>query len=141
MVNFIKSTDPIISYYDNYPNFGTGWLGIVAKPSNQLIGRAGLLSRSDIFQPAELEIAYVVDEEHQNKGFAKEAAGLLLEYVRKNSHINRVFLGITPENGASIKIAESLGLKHEYSRPHFNRLHAYYWHRKSGTYNPEQFIN
>jgi len=131
--NFHKTVDPIIAYYDDYPNFGTGWLGIVDKPSKQLVGRAGFLSRSDVFNPAELELAYVVSKEHQEKGFGKESASLLLEYAKQNPCIHRVFVGIAPENIASIKIAESLGMVKEYEKSHYGMLHVYYWYRKLGT--------
>jgi RimJ/RimL family protein N-acetyltransferase len=139
MANFTASPNPIMDYYQRYPHFGTGWLGIVDPTSNLLVGRAGLLSRSDIFHPAELEMAYVIQEEHQKKGFAKESAALLLDYARQHPSIPRVFLGMAPEHTASIRIAESLGLKPEYCRPHFSKLHVYYWFRKSGTFSPEQF--
>ena len=141
MANFRKTADPIFTYYDHYSNFGTGWLGVVDKQSEQLVGRAGILSRSDVFDPAELEIAYVVIEQYQKKGFGKESATLLLNYAKQNPCVNRVFLGIAPENLASMKIAEFLGMKKEYERLHFGMLHAYYWYRKIGNFKSEQFIN
>ncbi len=135
------SSDFIADYYDHYPNFGTGWLGVVDKQSNKLVGRAGLLSRSDIFNPAELEIAYVVDAEHRRKGFAKASAGLLLDYAKQNVDIRRVFTGIAPDNIASQRIAASIGLQQEYDKPHFGLTYLYFWYRKPGACRPEKFID
>ena len=90
--NFRKTHDSIPIYYDHYPNFGTGWLGIIDKQSEQFVGRAGLLSRSDIFSPAELEVAYVVNKDHRKKGFAKESADLLFGICETESlYLSRVF--------------------------------------------------
>ncbi len=141
MANFIVCPDYIRNYYDNYPTLGTGWLGVVDKQTEELVGRAGLLSRRDIFNPAELEIAYVINTNHQSKGCGKESAELLMEYVKQNPGIPRVFLGIAPENSASTKIAKSLGLVKEYERLHFHAPHAYYWYRKPGDFPPEQFVD
>lgn len=131
MCNYHKTQNSIGDYYHLYPNNGTGWLGIVEIESGSLIGRAGLLSRSDVFPAGELEIAYVIEKEYRNNGYAKEAAKALLEYAINNPVINQVFAGINENNAASIKIAEFIGLKKEGIKEHYGVSHVYYWYRKT----------
>lgn len=141
MCNFRKTQNLIFDYYHSYPNNGTGWLGIVEIESGNLIGRAGLLSRTDVFSSGELELGYVVEKQYRNKGFAKEAAKALLDYVVNHPLINRVYAGINESNEPSIKIADFIGLKKEYSKKHYGVSHTYYWYRKSISCKDEVCIH
>lgn len=141
MANCHLAHSNISSYYENYPQGGTGWLGIADQLTGEVLGRAGLLPRSDVFQPAELEIAYVIAPNHRQMGYGGEVAALLLNLVKHNPAIHRAFTGIALDNIASLRIAESIGLTREYIRSHYNVPHAYYWYRKPGDYTPEQFAD
>jgi RimJ/RimL family protein N-acetyltransferase len=61
----------------------------MARDCRQAIGAIGRSCRHLIpkrrFDPAELEIAYVVSEQYQMNGFGKESATLLLNYMDLNN--------------------------------------------------------
>ncbi len=139
MANYRNGSDSVDEYYENYPLRGTGWLAIVDKESKLIIGRAGLLSRSDIFNPPETEIAYVVNREYRGRGYAKEAAVALLTYAVSSYAIRRVFTGVSTDNFASLAISEKIGLKREYEVQWYGVQHVFFWHRKDRTTPVEQF--
>ena len=67
-------------------------------------------------EPHEVEIGWVTIEEHRGRGIATEAALAALddawERARPNHH-GWIVAYIRPENGASIRVAERLGMRHE----------------------------
>ncbi|NKI32579.1 GNAT family N-acetyltransferase [Croceivirga thetidis] len=51
----------------------------------------------------------VADEEHRNKGFGKEALGLICEFALGHLDVHQVYANILEENKASIHLFESEG--------------------------------
>jgi ribosomal-protein-alanine N-acetyltransferase len=67
-------------------------------------------------EPHELrtwEIGYIVNPAYQGKGYATEAVGALLRKKFKEKPIHRVFAHCNPENLASWKLLERVGLRRE----------------------------
>lgn len=67
-------------------------------------------------EPHEVEIGWVTIEEHRGRGIAAEAARAALgdawEHASPNHH-GWIVAYIRPENAASIRVAEGLGMRHE----------------------------
>jgi RimJ/RimL family protein N-acetyltransferase len=67
-------------------------------------------------EPHEVEIGWVTVEAHRGRGMATEAARAALddawEHARPNHH-GWIVAYIRPENGASVRVAERLGMRHE----------------------------
>jgi RimJ/RimL family protein N-acetyltransferase len=62
----------------------------------------------------EFELSYVVyAAEQRGKGVATEAINLLVRYLFETKRMNRIRLVIHPENGASRRLAEKCGFRHE----------------------------
>jgi ribosomal-protein-alanine N-acetyltransferase len=99
----------IENYYEKY---GFGLWATVLKENNQLIGRCGLLHQ-EIEGAKDLEIAYLFDSNYWGKGLATEAAAMLVELGFERFGFNRVVAFINPENTASIRVSEKVGLKYE----------------------------
>ena len=67
-------------------------------------------------EPHEIEIGWATVAEHRGKGFAIEAARAALGDAFERAYPNHhgwIFAYIRPENAASIKVAERLGMRHE----------------------------
>lgn len=67
-------------------------------------------------EPQELmtwELGYIINPRFQNQGYATEAVHALFEYGFANWHIHRVVAHCNPENIASWKVMEKLGMKRE----------------------------
>jgi RimJ/RimL family protein N-acetyltransferase len=58
-------------------------------------------------------IGYWVDSAHQGRGYASEAALLMLEYLFTDMNLYRVSAAAAPQNYASLRVIEKLGFQFE----------------------------
>jgi ribosomal-protein-alanine N-acetyltransferase len=96
--------------HPRYPKLGL-W-ATIHKESGKFIGRCGLLPW-EIDGKLEIEIAYLLDKEFWHQGFATEAAQGILIYGFEKLHLTRLICLMHPENIASRKVAERIGMKRE----------------------------
>jgi [ribosomal protein S5]-alanine N-acetyltransferase len=61
----------------------------------------------------EVELAYHFNASSWNKGFATEAAGAVLDYALGPVGLTRVIAFVMPENVASCRVAEKVGMRLE----------------------------
>jgi RimJ/RimL family protein N-acetyltransferase len=100
----------IYSTYKVGPDMGL--MVLVDKDDNNPIGHAGLVPQT-IDGAEELEIGYWISRKHWGKGYATEAAKALRDYGRKNLGKERFIALIQPENVASKRVANKLGMNLE----------------------------
>lgn len=93
-----------------YKKDGSGYLALVLKETGTIIGQAGLM-KSEINGSEETEAGYILDDACWHKGYATEAAGRCLEYAFSCLGLDSVCCSIRPENEASVRVAERLGMK------------------------------
>jgi RimJ/RimL family protein N-acetyltransferase/predicted acetyltransferase len=87
-------------------SFGT----VIEKSSNRIIGQAGILYLAyDDTQP-EIEIGYRLHPDYWHKGYATELARILIEWGFKHLSINKLIAVIQPENQASRRVLERVGM-------------------------------
>ena len=85
---------------------------IELKESRKMIGHLYFKQ----IEPAEFrtwELGYIVNPAYQRKGYATEATATLLRKAFKEKGIHRVFANCNPENLASWKVLEKVGLRRE----------------------------
>jgi ribosomal-protein-alanine N-acetyltransferase len=99
----------IEKYYNNY---GFGLWATVLKENNSLIGRCGLLYQ-DIEGTKDLELAYLLDSNYWGQGLATEAARSIIKIGFDRYHFKRIIAVINPQNTASIRVAEKVGMNYE----------------------------
>lgn len=92
-----------------YPS-GAGLLGLELRSSGAFIGDCGLVWQ-EIDGPPELEIGYHVRRDHQNRGYATEAARAVRDYAFARLLCDHVISMIRPENLPSRRVAEKNGLR------------------------------
>ncbi len=76
-----------------------------------LVGACGVFPHE-----AELELAYIIDHRHRGRGYAREAAGLVLDALGAASVDLPVYATIRPSNVASLRVAAALGLRYTEER-------------------------
>lgn len=94
----------------SYEKFGLGLNAVVLKDTGETIGMCGLLRR-DYWD--ETDIGYALLERFWYKGYAYEAAAAMIDYGRKVLGLKRIVAITAPDNDASIKLLEKLGLRFE----------------------------
>ena len=90
-----------------YPELGL-WATIY-KETGQFIGRCGLLPLT-IDGQREVEVAYTITRDRWGQGLGSEAAQGMLEYGFKKLNLARLICLIDPENIASQRVAEKIGM-------------------------------
>ncbi|UKA50975.1 GNAT family N-acetyltransferase [Arthrobacter sp. FW305-123] len=94
----------------NYARDGFG-LWIVETLDGGFMGDCGLTWQSVNGRP-ELEVGYHVRRDFQGRGYATEAALACLEYARDVVGATQLVAIIHPDNTASRRVAERLGMRH-----------------------------
>jgi RimJ/RimL family protein N-acetyltransferase len=92
---------------------GFGLWAAEEKASGALVGRIGLLRREGW---RGIELAWLVARERWGHGFATEGARAALAHAFTALGASRVISLIAPENAASIRVAEKLGLRYAEAR-------------------------
>ena len=93
--------------HPEHPELGL-W-ATIHKDTGRFIGRCGLLPWT-IAGRDEVEIAYLLDKAFWQQGLATEAAQGLLHYCFEQLHLTRVICLMAPENQASQRVAQKIGM-------------------------------
>lgn len=59
------------------------------------------------------EIGWLLAPQHQGRGYAREAAALVLDLAFGELGLHRVYAELDPRNDASVALCERLGMRHE----------------------------
>jgi RimJ/RimL family protein N-acetyltransferase len=95
----------------SYEEHGYG-LWIIETKSGQFVGDCGLTWQSVNGRP-ELEVGYHVRSNMQRQGYATEAAAACRDFARDVLQKSHLVAIIHPENDASRRVAEKIGLRFE----------------------------
>lgn len=93
-----------------YRRDGYGYFALILKEGRRFIGQAGLL-KSVINGNEVVELGYILDDTHWHCGYATEAARRCLRHAFEELDLPEVYCSIRPENVASIRVAEAIGMK------------------------------
>jgi len=96
--------------HPEHPELGL-W-ATIHKETNQFIGRCGLLPWT-IDERYEVEVAYLLSKAYWRQGLGTEAARAILDYGFEQLHLSRLICLIDPNNQASIKVAQNMGMTFE----------------------------
>ncbi len=61
------------------------------------------------------EVGFVVDSKYRQKGYASEAVKLIVDFGRKELHLNEIWASTEESNTTPQKLLEKLGFKYIYS--------------------------
>lgn len=103
---------------------GFGQLGVFEKENENLLGYCGL---QPFDNTPEIEIYYGFFEAAWGKGYATEAARAMLRFGFENTNLDKISAGTHPDNVASQKVLQKIGLeKHEGLRRFYNIDSVYF---------------
>ena len=97
---------PVASYEKN----GFGLNLVTVKETGASIGMCGLIKRDAL---EDVDIGYAFLPEYWSRGYAVEAAIAVKEYARTVIGLKRLVAITDPENQASIRVLEKIGLRFE----------------------------
>lgn len=96
-----------------YRQWGFGPYAVVERQSRQVIGYCGLFFFPDINGQPEVEIGYRLARAAWGHGYASEAARAVRDFAFQTLCLKRLIAMIDPDNHASIRVAEKLGMTYE----------------------------
>ena len=115
-IKYPFTIDDAYEWYKNQSWTESTWghvtLLIFLKETNELVG--SIWFRANI-RHKKADIAYWIAAKHWNQGFATEACRRMLSYGFEKLGFERIEAGIIIGNDASVKVAEKLGMKFEYT--------------------------
>ncbi|MER2175505.1 MAG: GNAT family N-acetyltransferase [Carnobacterium sp.] len=103
--------DKIIEQYSQY---GYSYFLVENKDTNEFIGIAGLI-QTEIKSKDCTELAYIIKESYQGKGFGSEVARKLIRMAFYKFNLDRVIAQFVPTNMASKKVVETIGMKYKFT--------------------------
>ena len=92
----------------DYEKYGYGRFAVELKETGEVIGFCGIKFIEEIGLP---EVGYRYLKEYWGRGIGTEAAKACVEFAREDLGIEKLAALIMPENIASIRVAEKLGMK------------------------------
>jgi RimJ/RimL family protein N-acetyltransferase len=119
-----------VAHWDQHA-FGV-W-AVTEKTTGTLLGQCGLRFLPEL---QEVEVLYLLARAHWGQGLASEAAGAALAYGFDQANLERIIALTKPENTASRRVMEKLGMQYEKPLRIFNLDAVYYaitrhaWHRR-----------
>ena len=94
----------------SYNKDGYGYFAVISKDSGKLIGQVGLINSELLDEPI-VEIGYIFDDSVWGYGYAVEAARACVDLAFNRFDVDKLYATIRPENEASVKVAEKLGMQ------------------------------
>ena len=121
----------MINYWREH-DFGL-W-AVEEKESGRLVGRAGLVHLDNT---PEIEVGYLFAKDRWGKGYATEAARAALDFGFTELGLARIVAITEPENIASQRVLEKLGMRFERNARYYD-LDVLYFSIPRGRYNGEE---
>jgi len=110
VLNYEDTRDELEWHMHGHPKYPElGLWATIHKDSGKFIGRCGLLPW-EIETKLEIEIAYLLDKNFWHQGLATEAAQAIMQHGFEKLDYNRLICLIDPDNIASQKVAERIGM-------------------------------
>ena len=109
-LSYKQTAVKIQSFLDSYQQYGYGKYALIHRQSKRLIGYCGI-AVEEIEGKLENELGYRLDSDFWGKGLATEAVKACLEYYFDKFKFDSVLGIVEPENKASIRVLEKVGME------------------------------
>lgn len=103
-------------YIDCCEKFGFGMCAMIWKQTGEMFGWSGL---QPLENTGEIEVGYGMAKDFWRKGIGYECAKAWLEYGFEKANLERIAAVAQPENTASWRIMEKLGMRYEKNEEHY----------------------
>lgn len=118
-----ETREVINSITENWQQHHFGVWAVVYKKHQKLIGHCGL---KFLENTPEIQIGYLLLKSYWGRGLGTEAASSVLKYGFEVAKIERIVAVAKPENIASRRVMEKVGLKYKKDAYYYNNDVVYY---------------
>lgn len=109
-----------------------GFCAVIEKESDAFVGWCGLWV---LKESGEIEVGYAISQNFQRKGYATEAAEACLVYGFGRLNLPKIVAVARPENSASRRVMEKLGMRYDGLGKFYGVQLAHYSIRKNDWEN------
>jgi RimJ/RimL family protein N-acetyltransferase len=114
----------IMAYIPSGPLDEAGVKAFIARPETEEGASHALILKAESrlighmvfhpwYAPRTFEIGWVIGKGHHGQGYASEAASALLQYGFETLNLHRIIATCQPENIASYRVMEKIGMRRE----------------------------
>jgi ribosomal-protein-alanine N-acetyltransferase len=100
-----------------------GFCSLIEKESGKFAGWCGLW---ELKENGEIEVGYAIAGEFWGKGYASESAAAFLEYGFNKLNLEKIVAVARPENAASRRVMEKIGMRFDYIGEFYGRDLVHY---------------
>ena len=100
-----------------------GFCSLIEKNSGKFSGWCGLWQ---LKETGEIEVGYAITKKFWGRGFASESAEAFLEYGFEKLNLEKIAAVAFPENRASHRVMEKLGMSYDYTGNFYGRDLVHY---------------
>ena len=93
----------------HWESHGYGQWAVEERSSGDFVGRIGLTQREDFDR--DVEVGWVVDRSRWGRGYATEGGSMSIRYAFETLGLERLVSVVAPDNAASRRVEEKLGLR------------------------------
>jgi RimJ/RimL family protein N-acetyltransferase len=142
VLRYFPNTDPpsrdkvqrlISGHLRHWEERGYGWWAVEPRSKNELIGWSGL---TFLPETEEVEVAYLLGQAFWGKGLATEAARACVQYGFENVGLESIVGIVHPENIASQRVIEKLGMSFVDQSTYFG-MECYRYSMDRSSFDPE----
>ena len=130
--DYQKTQQRLSAHITDYQKYGFSLYATILKTTNQFIGRCGI-EPVETNNQLHADIAWMFKKQYWGQGLATEFGHAMLSYAFKNFPIHRIFATAHPQNIASIKVMQKIGMQHLKTTP--TRVFYETWNPKFKTKN------
>ncbi|HEU4743557.1 MAG TPA: GNAT family N-acetyltransferase [Meiothermus sp.] len=98
---------------ENYARWGFGQYAVLERDRREVIGYCGLAFHPDLGGRPEVDLGYRLVRRCWRHGYATEAARAVVAYALDTLALRRLVATIDPQNLASLRVAEKIGMRYE----------------------------
>jgi len=119
-----EALDKRLDFYINcHTRYGFAMGALLRKADGAMIGWGGL---QPLEETGEIEVGYSFAKAHWGRGYATETAAAWLRYGFERAGLARIVAVASPENTASRRVMEKLGMRYEKTEPHYGADCVFY---------------
>jgi ribosomal-protein-alanine N-acetyltransferase len=118
-----ETTADLLDIIADWEKHGFGLWAIVDRETNNLIGEGGLRFLDNT---SEVEVGYLLVKAYWGKGLATEIAAASIKYGFEVLQLDKIVAVADPENIASRRVMEKVGMKYQHNLEYCDRELVYY---------------
>ena len=113
----------IYEFIENWQQHNFGVWAVIEKKHKKLIGHCGF---KFLENTKEIQMGYLLLKSHWGRGLGTEAAEAVLKYGFEVAKLKRIVAIAKPENIASLRVMQKVGMKYEKNAYYYNNNVVYY---------------